>query len=134
MVIRNYKYVIFSIIIFSFAPVSLFSQETGEKNKKNQDEQTVQKENQEKESQTSNSPELEDTDVKLFVDKIEVNGQLEKPQALFFLPGSTPDIDDIHIEHSFFTDIFRPVEKRGRIQTNTSTEPANKERKDYIPW
>ncbi|MBN2412292.1 hypothetical protein JXQ31_11420 [candidate division KSB1 bacterium] len=133
MVIRNYKYVIFClIIIFFFITVSLFSQETGEQDKKIEDEQTVQTENQEKETQES--PELEDTDVKLFVDKIEVNGQLEKPQALFFLPGSTPDIDDIHIEHSFFTEIFRPVEKRGRIQTNTSTEPANKERKDYIPW
>ncbi len=130
MVIRNYKYVIFSImILFCFLPISLICQEISAQNNKVQDEQAVQKENQGKDS-----PELEDTDVKLFVDKIEVNGQLEKPQALFFLPGSTPDIDDIQIEHSFFTEIFRPVEKRGRIQTKISTEPANKNRKDYIPW
>jgi len=130
MVTRNYKNVIFIIVIFfCFLSGSLFSQEMSQQNKTVQDEQVVQKENQEKES-----PELEDTDVKLFVDKIEVNGQLEKPQALFFLPGSTPDIDDIHIEHSFFTEIFRPVEKRGRIKTKISTESVNKDRKDYIPW
>ena len=131
MVIRNYKYVIFIflVIFFYFHANSLYSQESNEQNKTVQDEQTAQKENQEKES-----PELEDTDVKLFVNKIEVNGQLEKPQALFFLPGSTPDIDDIQIEHSFFTEIFRPVEKRGRIQTKLTPEPTNKDRKDYIPW
>ena len=130
MVIYNYKFVILSILIaFFFLPLSIFSQEVNEQNNKIQAEQPEKKENNEKET-----PELEDTDVKLFVDKIEVNGQLEKPQALFFLPGSTPDIDDIQIEHSFFTEIFRPVEKRGRIQTKISTEPANKDRKDYIPW
>lgn len=130
MVSRNYKFVIFSIVlIFSFLPLSLFSQESSDTTKTVQSEQAVQKENHEKES-----PDLEATDVKMFVDKIEVNGQLEKPQALFFLPGSTPDIDDIQIEHSFFTEIFRPVEKRGRIQTKLNTEPGNKDRKDYIPW
>ena len=79
------------------------------------------------------SPDLQDNDLKLFIDKIEVNGQLEKPQAMFILPGSTPDIDDIQIEHSFFKEIFRPVEKRGRIQTKITTDPS-KDRKDYIPW
>ncbi len=39
------------------------------------------------------APTIEDSDVKLFIDKIEVVGQLEKPQAMFILPGSTPDID-----------------------------------------
>lgn len=130
MVIHNYKFVIFSILIaFFFLPPSIFSQEVNEQNNKIQTEQPDKKENIDKDS-----PELEDTDVKLFVDKIEVNGQLEKPQALFFLPGSTPDIDDIQIEHSFFNEIFRPVEKRGRIQTKMSTEPTNSDRKDYIPW
>jgi len=76
---------------------------------------------------------IDSANIKMFIDKIEVNVQLEKPQAMFILPGTTPDIDDIQIEHSFFNEIFRPVEKRGRIQTSLTTEPAI-DRKDYIPW
>ena len=86
-----------------------------------------------KESEVENIPKLKDKDVKLFIDKIEIQGRLEKPQAVFIIPGDNPEIDDISIKRSFFDAIFRPVEKEGRIQTKISMEPI-KGRSDYIPW
>jgi len=47
---------------------------------------------------------------KIFLDEIEILGKIEKPQAIFILPGKDPIIDDIHIDRSFFKEIFRPVE------------------------
>ncbi len=127
MVIKNNKFaILYAVIILLFINSSLYSQESGN--------------NTLSENSTINSPvisndslNIDNENIKMFIDKIEVNVQLEKPQALFILPGTTPDIDDIQIEHSFFNEIFRPVEKRGRIQTSLTTEPA-KDRKDYIPW
>ncbi len=75
----------------------------------------------------------EDKNLKLFLDKIEIVGELEKPQAVFFLQDTPTEIDDINIKRSFFKDIFRPVEKKGRMVTKMSTEPTQ-DRKDYIPW
>jgi len=72
-------------------------------------------------------------DVKLFIDKINIEGQLEKPQAVFILPGHTPDIDDIQIERSFLKEIFRPVEKRVTVETKYKPDYSNK-RKDVIEW
>jgi hypothetical protein len=97
---------------------------------------------QESEDQTTQSavadsldevPEVKDEAIKIFLDKIEVIGQLEKPQAIYIIPGTNPEIDDIKINRSFFETIFRPVEKNGRVATTKKTEPV-KARKDYIPW
>jgi hypothetical protein len=93
----------------------------------------------EKETQTAvqdsvdEVPEVKDEAIKLFLDKIEVIGQLEKPQAIYIIPGSNPEIDDIKINRSFFETIFRPVEKKGRTGVTDKIEPV-KRRKDYIPW
>jgi len=78
-------------------------------------------------------PVIDDGTIRLFLDKIEVIGRLEKPQAVFIIPGTNPEIDDIRIERQFLNDIFRPVERKGRIVTKGSAEPS-KSRKDYIPW
>ena len=86
------------------------------------------------ETQEEPVPQIQnDESLKLFLDRIEIIGQLEKPQALFFIPGSNPEVDDINIKRSFFQDIFRPVEKKGRAVTRLSTE-SSEDRKDYIPW
>ena len=71
--------------------------------------------------------------MKLFLDNIEVTGQLEKPQAVFFIPGTNPGIDDIQIDRSFFESIFRPVEKKNLITPNLPPEPV-KESNNGIPW
>ena len=76
---------------------------------------------------TQSTPHISQKDVKLFIDKIEVEGQLEKPQAIFFLPGQTPDIDDIQIERSFMKEIFRPVEKRITYETKYSKRQHKKD-------
>jgi hypothetical protein len=75
---------------------------------------------------------VDDNAVKVFLDKIEIEGRLEKPQAVFIIPGSNPEIDDINIERAFFNEIFRPVEKKGRVLARP-TQPGQ-ERKDVIPW
>jgi hypothetical protein len=85
------------------------------------------------ESDTTQTAKVKQADVKLFIDKIEVEGQLEKPQAVFILPGQTPDIDDIQIERSFMQQIFRPVEKRTTVETKYRAA-YTKNRKDVIEW
>lgn len=50
-------------------------------------------------------------DVKIFLDKIEILGRVEKPQTVFIVPGSDTEIGDIQIDRSFFEEIFRPIEK-----------------------
>lgn len=54
---------------------------------------------------------LEDKDTKIFLDKIEILGRIEKPQTVFILPGRDPTVDDIQINRSFFKEIFRRIEK-----------------------
>jgi len=54
---------------------------------------------------------LEKKDMKIFLDKIEILGRIEKPQTVFILPGRDPTVDDIQIDRSFFKEIFRTVEK-----------------------
>ncbi len=49
--------------------------------------------------------------VRIFLDKIEILGRIEKPQTVFIIPGRDPSVDDIHIDRSFFKEIFRSVEK-----------------------
>jgi hypothetical protein len=70
---------------------------------------------------------------RLFLDKIEVEGRLEKPQAVFIIPGVDPEIDDVKIERSFFEDIFRPIERKGRIAARPAPGQAG-DRKDVLPW
>lgn len=50
-------------------------------------------------------------DLKMFLDKIEILGRIEKPQTLFIVPGNDPTVDDIQIDRSFFKEIFRTIEK-----------------------
>ena len=76
---------------------------------------------------------VDSDNVKLFIDKINVEGRLEKPQVVLILPGQKPEIDDIQIERSFMKEIFRPVEKRITVETKYRFEHT-KRRKDVIEW
>jgi hypothetical protein len=82
---------------------------------------------------TAVQSQLPQNNVKIFIDKIEVEGTLEKPQAVFILPGQTPEIDDILIERSFVKEIFRPVEKRTVFETTYRPE-STRSRKDVLEW
>ncbi len=67
-------------------------------------------------SDTSSTGKTYDTEgkkkeMKIFLDKIEILGRVEKPQTVFILPGRDPTVDDIEIDRSFFKEIFRTVEK-----------------------
>ncbi len=50
-------------------------------------------------------------DVKILLDKIEILGRIEKPQTVFIIPGNDPTVEGIHIDRSFFKQIFRSIEK-----------------------
>lgn len=50
------------------------------------------------------------SNVKIFLDKIEILGRIEKPQTVFIIPGKNPTVDDIQIDRSFFKEIFRTIE------------------------
>ncbi len=77
---------------------------------------------------SSRDPSVVEDAVKIFVNKIEVLGRLEKPQAVFIVPGSDPRVDDIGIDRSFFQEIFRPVE-RDAVRKMLDPHAV-----DYIPW
>ena len=86
----------------------------------------------ESETATETEPQVDEGSIKLFLDKIEVVGEIEKPQAVFIIPGKEPEIDDIRIERSFFKEIFRPVETKGHFITKPVTEKPD--RGNFIPW
>ncbi|MBN1996529.1 hypothetical protein JW935_03180 [candidate division KSB1 bacterium] len=114
------------LMLYFICAVFLFAQEDESKQQSTEALKQI--------SEQQEAPEIEDDEnLKLFLDKIEIVGQLERPQAVFFLQNTPTDIDDINIKRSFFKDIFRPVEKKGRMVTKMSTEPTQ-DRKDYIPW
>ena len=70
----------------------------------------------------------EASNVRLFVEKIEVIGTIAKPQALFIIPGRDPKVDGIQIDRSFFREIFRPMEM-GRFPRLTRHSSSGN-----IPW
>ncbi len=75
----------------------------------------------------------DDHSFRLFLDKIEVEGKLEKPQAIFIIPGGDPEIDDIEIKRSFFEEIFRPVAPSAHLGLKQKPSSTSK-RKDVFPW
>ena len=122
-------YIIVLSLLLSFSPNLTFAQEQKEATAETAENQSAQ----EGTSTTSETPDIQEGDVKILLDKIEVIGELEKPQAVFFIPGTNPEIDDIRIQRSFFNKIFRKVERRGRVISKIQTQPTQ-DRKDYIPW
>ncbi|MBD3383694.1 hypothetical protein GF407_02105 [candidate division KSB1 bacterium] len=116
------KIYLFSILFFIFSTGITPAQQ-----KNAEEAQPKQQEDPE-----TQQPQVDNGSIRLFLDKIEITGQLEKPQAVFIIPGSNPEIDDIQIGRSFFKKIFRSVEKKGRIINKPALE--QKKRHDYIPW
>ncbi len=49
-------------------------------------------------------------DMKMFLDKIEILGRIDKPQTVFIVPGKDPKVEDIQIDRAFYQEIFRQVE------------------------
>ena len=120
-------FIIVLSLLLSLCPNLAFAQEK-EATTENAENQPAQEG-----TSTSETPNIQEGEIKILLDKIEVIGELEKPQAVFFVPGTNPEIDDIRIQRSFFNKIFRTVERRGRVISKIQTQPTN-DRKDYIPW
>jgi hypothetical protein len=125
--VKSTSHLFFFILLFSTVPFYLFAQENNSSEKKSTEtvEQT--------DAQPNQTPDIQNGELKLLLDKIEIIGELEKPQAVFIIPGNNPEIDDIRIKRSFFNNIFRQVERKGRIISKIQTKPTQN-RKDYIPW
>lgn len=117
--IRFFFTVLFLLLISAFAAIGQNAKEQA-------------KQNPEKAAPVEQAP-VEKKDVKLFIDKIEIEGRLEKPQVMLFLPGQTPEIDDIQIERSFMKNIFRPVENRVTVETKYRAD-YTKNQKSVIEW
>ncbi len=85
---------------------------------------------QDEKNQQSNENIISDKNVKMFLDQIEIYGQIAKPQTVFIIPGTDPRVDGLRIDRHFFSHIFRPVEKstlrRVRIKQGKD--------KDHILW
>lgn len=75
-------------------------------------------------------PKLDRKVIRVFLDKIEVAGRIEKPQAIFIIPGKSPEIEDIRIDRTFFREIFRKVE----YPTGARRKKQEVVRKEYILW
>ena len=73
-------------------------------------------------------PQVGDQQVRIFLDKIEVLGQIDRPQAVYVILGSDPRIDDIGLDRSFFKEIFRPVDRSSVLKA------VSRRSRDYIPW
>lgn len=86
---------------------------------------------QQPDSTTANSTAVQPKEqgVKLFLDKIEVEGSLEKPQAVFILPGRSPQVEDFAITRSFISELFRPVERRVAVEVSKRgpSQPESKQ-------
>lgn len=65
---------------------------------------------------------------KLFLNKIEIKGWIEKPQMVYIIPGVDPKVDDIVIDRSFIDEIMKPLDK------DTFERKFNKKQKMLIPW
>ncbi len=122
---RFYKIVVslFMLLFFLLTPLS----PTLAKDAK------MQTKSGQKKAADTKQPPVEKKDVKIFIDKITVEGRLEKPQVMLFLPGQTPEIDDIQIDRSFMKNIFRPVENRVTVETKYRAD-YTKNQKSVIEW
>ncbi len=65
---------------------------------------------------------------RVFLDNIDVIGEIPKPQAIFIIPGGNPQVDGIQIDRSFFREIFRPVEK------DFFPQKGRRKLRAVIPW
>lgn len=83
---------------------------------------------QEADKKQEGKPDFSQKSVKIFLDKIEVIGQISKPQAVFIIPGSDPTVDDIKLDRSFFQEIFRKVER------DDFRHRKRRARGGHIPW
>lgn len=68
--------------------------------------------------------------IRVFLDRIEVVGRVDKPQAIFIIPGKNPEVEGIRIDRMFFREIFRKVE----YPTGVLRRSEEVVRKEYILW
>ena len=68
--------------------------------------------------------------VKMFLNQIEIYGQIAKPQTVFIIPGTDPRVDGLRIVRHFFPTIFRTVEKSALKRVNKKRE----KNEDHIIW
>lgn len=69
------------------------------------------------------------TNTKILLDKIEITGKIEKPQTAFIIQGQEQAVEDIHIDRSFFREMFREIEREDMIKLSERRRAKRKNRK-----
>ncbi len=124
---HHYSFVILAMVVF-FACSFAGSAHAQQKTKKNVNEELNKLVNEVDKKNSKGDPLVGDQEVRIFLDKIEVLGQIDRPQAVYVVLGSDPRVDDIGLDRSFFKEIFRPVDKASVEKSLTRRS------RDYIPW
>jgi len=122
------QYVLFTILLVSFLSLGSISNSIAKENPKFNPLQAESL--QDDQNKKSDDTKVSDKDMKLFLNQIEIYGQIAKPQTVFIIPGTDPRVDGLRIDRHFFTHIFRPVEKGTlrRIQIRQGKD------KEHILW
>ena len=110
----------FKALLFVFA-VSLFVN--------NMPLQAQQKTSDKKEEKAEPEKKIERKNTKILLDKIEITGKIEKPQAAFIIQGQETSIEDIHIDRSFFREMFRKIEREDMKKMSERRRAKSKKRK-----
>jgi hypothetical protein len=71
----------------------------------------------------------ERTNTKILLDKIEITGKIEKPQTAFIIQGQEQSVEDIHIDRSFFREMFRKIEREDMKKLSERRRAKHKTRK-----
>ena len=122
--ISNFLVILFILLITAFAS----SVSAQQKTTVNVNEELNKLVNDIDKKNSKSDPQVGDKQVRIFLDKIEVLGQIDRPQAVYVILGSDPRIDDIGLDRSFFKEIFRPVDRSSVLKA------VSRRSRDYIPW
>lgn len=72
---------------------------------------------------------IKKTNTKILLDKIEITGKIEKPQTAFIIQGQEQAVEDIHIDRSFFREMFRKIEREDMIKLSERRRTKRKTKK-----
>jgi len=90
-------------LLLDLTPSSLFAQESPQKSLRSGSRDLLRG--------AKDTTAVNEQRLKIFMEKIEILGRIEKPQAVYIVPGTDPKVEDFQINRSFFNEIFRSIDK-----------------------
>ncbi len=89
----------------------------------------AQTETKDKKQEKGDIKKSKKTNTKILLDKIEITGKIEKPQTAFIIQGQEQAVEDIHIDRSFFREMFRKIEREDMIKLSERRRTKRKTKK-----